>query len=179
MGINIGWTILFTHSISKMYPSYTRLLRNVVKSYWVTHIFHFVYVTSWIWVHSIPTIIDITTFTKFNFNLRSPSISIFQKNKCTFVISVATTFANNHIHTICATYWIRTSDWIFIRDLPYLLAKFATYPFDIWGLPLDIYLFWRQPIHHISTIVSNWNLAYLYFYIISDILSNIFCIMFL
>ena len=109
MSINIGWTILFTHSISKMYSLYTRLLRNVVKSYWVTHIFHFVYVTSWIWVHSIPTIIDITTFTKFNFNLRSPSISIFQKNKCTFVISVATTFANNHIHTICATYWTRTS----------------------------------------------------------------------
>ena len=118
MSINTGWTILFTHFISKMYSPYTRLLRNVVKSYWVAHIFHFIYVTSWIWVHSIPTIIDITTFTGFNFDLRSPLIFIFQKNKCTFAIPVATTFANNHIPAICASYWIRTSDWIFIRDLP-------------------------------------------------------------
>ena len=98
MGIDIGWTILFTHSISKMYPLYTQLLRNVVKSYWVAHIFHFLYVTSWIRVHSIPTIIDISTFNWFNFTLRVPLISILQKNKCTFAIPVATTFANIFIY---------------------------------------------------------------------------------
>ena len=138
MGIDIGWTILFTHPISKMYPSYTRLLRNVVKSYWVAHIFHFIYVTSWIWVHSIPTIIDIITFTGFNFTLRVPLIFILQKNKCTFAIPVATTFANIYftIFAVCASYRIRTCDTIFIRDLPCLLAKLAiirlTYEGCLW-----------------------------------------------
>lgn len=136
MGIDIGWTILFTHPISKMYPSYTRLLRNVVKSYWVAHIFHFIYVTSWIWVHSIPTIIDITTFTGFNFTLRVPLIFILQKNKCTFAISVATTFAKYNNLALFANYGSRTRDWIFIRDLPCLLAKLAiirlTYEGCLW-----------------------------------------------
>lgn len=137
MGIDIGWTILFTHPISKMYPSYTRLLRNVVKSYWVAHIFHFIYVTSWIRVHSIPTIIDITTFTGFNFTLRVPLIFILQKNKCTFAIPVATTFAFiYHISLISANYRNRTCELIFIRDLPYLLAKFTiihlTYEGCLW-----------------------------------------------
>ena len=93
--------------------------------------------------------------------MRAWLIFILQKNKCTFIIPVATTFAKYHIPFICADCRSRTYDSIFNRDLPYLLAKFANYPFELWGLPLDIYLFWRQPIHHNSTIVSNWNLAYI------------------
>ena len=122
MGIDIGWTILFTHNISKMYPSHTRLLRNVVKSYWVAHIFPFPNVTSWIRVHNIPAIIDIDTCTWFDFDLRSPSIFILQKNKYAFAIPVATTFAK---YPLFASYGNRTRDSIFAIDLPYLLAKIA------------------------------------------------------